>query len=264
MNLRDVVKRMLPDDAINAYRRSRGTGDITEFRFDSVGPDAVKADIIQKYGFEGDLLDFFTSNRGSVVHKWHHYLPIYDRYFSPYRGRKIRFLEIGVSKGGSLQLWRQYFGDEAIIYGIDIDPACKAFDGQAGQVRIGSQVDETFLGEIILEMGGIDIVLDDGSHHMQHIPATLNFLFPRLAYGGLYMIEDLHTAYWKAFGGGYRSRGNFFRLLADVTDDMHRWYHARQSTQKKISEECSGIHIHDSIVVLEKAKVFKPVHSAIG
>jgi hypothetical protein len=95
---------------------------------------------------------------------------LYDRYFSPFRGRKTRFLEIGVNKGGSLQLWRKYFGDDAIIFGININPDCEKLNGLAGQVRIGSQIDRPFLESVIKEMGGVDIVLDDGSHHMQHIP----------------------------------------------------------------------------------------------
>ena len=52
-------------------------------------------------------------------------------------------------------------------------------------------------------MGGIDIVLDDGSHNMKDIIVSLESLFPMLNDGGVYMIEDLHTAYWRKFGGGY-------------------------------------------------------------
>ena len=158
-------------------------------------------------------------------------------------------------------MWRKYFGDDAIIFGIDINPACENLNGLAGQVRIGSQTDEIFLESVVKEMGGIDIVLDDGSHHMEHIPATLKFLFPHLSYGGIYMIEDLHTAYWKRFGGGYRAKTNFFKFIMDLVDDIHHWYHANGLKKAVISKDCSGIHIHDSIVVLDKNKVHEPVHS---
>ena len=99
-----------------------------------------------------------------MVHKWHHYLPIYEKYFSPYRDVAPKFLEIGVSKGGSLALWRKYFGSKATIFGIDRDLACQALDGENGQVRIGSQDDPDFLKNVVSEMGGVDIILDDGSH----------------------------------------------------------------------------------------------------
>ena len=224
----------------------------------------IKEDIQKKYQHESDLLDYFTSNDKTVVHKWHHYIPLYHRYFSPYRGLKIKFLEIGVSQGGSLQMWRNYFGDDAIIFGIDINPECVKFNGQAGQVRIGSQVDKAFLDSVISEMGRVDIVLDDGSHQMKHIPVTLGYLFPHLNDGGIYMIEDLHAAYWRKLGGGYRVKNNFFTVLMDLVDDMHHWYHAMGMKHASISQNCSGIHIHDSIVVLEKNQVYSPVHSRIG
>jgi len=237
---------------------------VTKYCFPSGLPSDIKKDICEKYGDCGGLLDIFANNTGPVVHKWHHYIPLYDRYFSSFRRRKIKFLEIGVSKGGSMQMWRKYFGEDATIYGIDIDPACERFNELAGQVRIGSQIDTAFLDSVVKEMGGVDIILDDGSHRMSHIPITLKFLFPHLSSGGIYMIEDLHTSYWESFDGGYRSKKNFFGFTRDLIDDMHHWYHARQLNQAVVSQECSGIHVHDSLVVLEKNKVFPPVHSAIG
>ncbi len=224
----------------------------------------VAADIAEKYGFTGDLVDIFAGNEGTAVHKWHHYIPLYDRYFAAFRGKPVRFLEIGVFKGGSLQMWRRYLGEEAVIFGIDIDPACAAFDGQAGQVRIGSQDDPKFLAAVVEEMGGVDAVLDDGSHVMTHVRTSLRELFPSLAAGGVYMIEDLHTAYWKAYGGAFGRRRNFFFDLLPLIDDMHRPYHGQPEQMRGIGGAVSGVHVHDSIVVLEKGPVHPPVHSVVG
>jgi hypothetical protein len=113
-------------------------------------------------------------------------------------------------------------------------------------------------------MGGVDIVLDDGSHHMEHIYTTLKYLFPHLSDGGIYMIEDLHTAYWRKWGGGYGVKANFFRVVRDLINDMHHWYHANSLRQAAISNSCSGIHVHDSVVVLDKNKVFEPTHSHVA
>lgn len=223
----------------------------------------VSADIKGKYGFDGELVEIYASNKRQLIHKWHHYIPIYDRYFSSFRTKKIRFLEIGVSKGGSLNMWRKYLGDDAIIYGIDIDPGCYAFNGISGQVRIGSQDDPAFLQSVITEMGGVDIVLDDGSHRMDHILNSLKYLFPRLNLGGIYLIEDLHTAYWPSWGGGYLAPSNFFGFVSELIDDMHHWYHWQGSTHPEISEFCTAVHIHDSIAVLEKNRVYRPTHSQI-
>jgi hypothetical protein len=202
MNWKTIAKPLIPSILTDWYRRSRAHESIGRFQFDSHEASDIERDIQEKYGNDSGLLGLFAKNRGVVVHKWHHYIPLYDRYFSPFRGRPVRFLEIGVSNGGSLQMWRKYFGDDAIIFGIDIDPRCESLNGLAGQVRIGSQVDNNFLESVVKEMGGLDIVLDDGSHHMKHVPATIKYLFPRLSHGGIYMIEDLCTAYWKSYGGG--------------------------------------------------------------
>lgn len=225
----------------------------------------VFEDIREKYGFDGDLLKFFAENKSDLlVHKWHHYIPIYDKYFGAYRNKRFRFLEIGVSKGGSLRMWRQYFGPEAIIFGVDVDPACSAHNGAFAEVRIGSQSDAEFLMRVVEEMGGVDVVLDDGSHRMSDIVFSMRTLFPLLNKNGLYLIEDLHTAYWKKYGGGVGSSRNFFSVMRNVIDDMHRWYHHKPMSEQLISENCAGLHVHDSIVVLEKGVVYPPVHSQIG
>jgi len=224
----------------------------------------IRKDIKEKYNFDGELLDIFLNNKNNVVHKWHHYIPLYDKYFGSFRNRQIRFLEIGVSKGGSLQMWRKYFGDQAIIFGIDINPECNKYNGHSAQVRIGSQADENFLMSVVSEMGGIDVVLDDGSHRMEHIEASLKILFPKLNNSGIYLIEDLHTSYWKNYGGGFDKKSNFFNTIRNLIDDIHHWYHPVGHNEELIGTFCSAIHIHDSIVVLEKNIPHRPLHSEIS
>lgn len=232
------------------------------YKFD--GED-VRSHIRNAYGYEGPLLDIYANHTGRRVNKWHHYIPLYDRYLAPYRERPgLRMLEIGVDKGGSLEMWRSYFGPEATIFGIDISEACAAFDGEAGQVRIGSQIDEPFLNSVVEEMGGIDIVLDDGSHKMAHVRESLRLLYPKLNAGGTYIVEDMHTAYYRGFGGGVGNRDNFFNLVRSVFDDMHRWYHPAEPRLEGIGDAVSGVHVHDSFVVLEKGPVHRPAYSLVG
>ncbi|MDE0472102.1 MAG: hypothetical protein OXH57_09190 [Ekhidna sp.] len=223
----------------------------------------VRKQIIDDHNFDGDLLNIFTNGCKHPVHKWHHYLPIYDKYFREFRDTPFRFLEIGVSQGGSIDMWREYFGDQAIIYGIDINENCASLNGQSGQIRIGSQSDESFLLKVVEEMGGLDVVLDDGSHKMKDITATLEILFPLLNERGVYMIEDLHTSYLRKFGGGYWGKRNFFNYLRNVFDDVHSWYHYAPIKHPKVSDYCSSIHIYDSICVFERGKVVQPKHSVI-
>ena len=86
-----------------------------------------------------DLERLFWDNTDRAIDKWHHYFKIYDEFLSSRRNTPLRFLEIGVQSGGSLKMWRDYLGQEAVLFGIDIDPRCASFDGENGQVRIGSQ-----------------------------------------------------------------------------------------------------------------------------
>lgn len=233
-----------------------------KFRFPEDGD--VAADVRDRYGFDGDLLDIYTSIEGVKVHKWHHYLPLYDRYFSQYRNTPVKFLEIGVNNGGSLQMWRRYLGKDAILCGIDIEPECAKFDGQSGMVRIGSQDDPAFLKQVVKEMGGVDVVLDDGSHRMPHLHASLDVLFPLLSDHGTYMIEDVHTAYNPRFGGGFDAPANFFNTVRKMIDDLHIWYHGnRQPALPHMARQFSGVHVHDSIVVIDKAPLERPTHSKV-
>lgn len=226
--------------------------------------DDILGDIRERCGYSGDLAEIYAGQSGALAHKWHHYIPLYDRYFSPYRGTPVKFLEIGVSRGGSLDIWRRYFGPGATIFGIDIEQKCRRFDGRSGAVRIGSQDDPGFLAEVVEEMGGVDIVLDDGSHEMAHVKASLDALFPKLSVGGIYAIEDLHTAYWPQWGGGPANPDNFFARLRPIIDGMHRHYQREKTEYPDYAPWISGIHVHDSMVFFEKTQPLSPVHSKVG
>ncbi len=199
----------------------------------------------------------FFANEGRPVHKWHHYLEIYERYFSNYRDKKFFFLEIGVFDGGSLDMWRRYFGPEATIVGIDINPRCANLVDTPNVVRIGSQADPQFLASIVAEFGQPDVILDDGSHIASHQRASFEILFPHLKERGLYAIEDLHTSYWLDWEGGYRRSGTGIETIKQMIDDMHAWYHKRP-TRTPAKDGIGAIHLHDSVVVIEKHSKQRP------
>jgi hypothetical protein len=213
----------------------------------------------------GALARVFFAHRGRGIHKWVHYLEIYERHFAPYRKTPVKMLEIGVSRGGSLEIWREYFGKDATIFGIDIDPACAGYVTAPNQVRIGSQDDPVFLKKVLHEMGGPDIVLDDGSHIGRHQRKSFDILFPLLKPGGLYVMEDLHTSYWpgRPYAGGHNRDGTAIGHIKQMIDDMHAWYHhSRETTPGKT--DVGAIHLYDSIVVIEKKRRLQPGHIQVG
>jgi Methyltransferase domain len=200
----------------------------------------------------GRAADIFFSIEEDTVHKWLHYLPIYDELFAPFVGSNVRFLEIGVSRGGSLRMWRKFLGPDALIYGVDINPDCAVFDGKAAQVRIGSQDDPSFLASVVDEMGGVDVVLDDGSHIASHQRASFEVLFPLLSDGGLYVIEDTHSAYWPHMEGGLRRPGTAIEYLKGKIDEIHRHYYERGRNTPETMSDIESLQFFDSICVVKK------------
>ena len=233
-------------------------GDRNGFALKGISP---VDDLRDTYDFEGDLADIYGTKTGRRKTKWHHYIPVYDRYLCRYRGHAPKMLEIGVFKGGSLDMWRSYLGEGAVLFGVDINEACARFDGISGSVRIGSQDDPDFLNDVVAEMGGLDIVLDDGSHQMAHIKTSLETLFPQLNDGGIYIIEDLHICYRPKWGGGLDAEGNFYNYLRKMIDDMHYWHHTGEVSNHEYARNCTAIHIYESICVIEKRAVPTPRNS---
>ena len=201
-----------------------------------------------------DMQRIFYSHKGRESYKWHHYLEIYDRYLDKYRNSKVKILEIGVQYGGSLQVLRKYLGEEAIIYGVDIDERCKEFDDNSACVRIGSQADPEFLRAVIKEMGGVDVVIDDGGHIAEHQKISFETLFPLLNNGGVYICEDLQASYWEVFhNGGYQKAGTFIELSKQLIDDMHAWYHNEpQKVLNNAAKSIYSISMYDGLVAIQK------------
>jgi hypothetical protein len=204
-----------------------------------------------------DLWHDFLTNRGKSIHKWEHYFPVYERYFGPWRGRTLTFFEVGVAKGGSLQMWRRYFGPLARVVGIDIDPHCAAHGDDGVFVRIGDQSDPAFLAALIEEFGVPDVVLDDGSHQMTHIKATFEYLYPKLPKNGVYMVEDLHCAYWPDFGGSLDAPSSFINIAKSLVDRLNADHTRGQLEPDDFTRETFSIGFYDSIVVLEKGQVLR-------
>ncbi len=213
---------------------------------------------------ETRMARLFYGHQGRLVTKWAHYLPIYDRHLARFTGRAIRLLEIGVAHGGSIQLWRKYFGPEATIFGIDINPRCRVIDDADLCICIGSQSDPGFLRSVVHEMGGVDIVIDDGSHVASHQRVSFETLFPLVDPNGVYIVEDLHASYRTSREGGLRQAGTFIEEMKSMVDDIHAWYTAARQRYTDAHEIVDGIHFYDSIIVIEKRPKEKPFHTTVG
>jgi hypothetical protein len=159
-------------------------------------------------------------------------------------------------------MWRDYFGPEAIIFGVDIDPESAQQGVTEGHIRIGSQTDESFMRSVIGEMGGIDIVIDDGSHRSEDVIQTLRATWPILADGGLYFIEDLHTSYWPAWGGGFLRRTSSVEALKTLIDTLHQPYFQSEADTRNLGihrDSLESVTFYDSLAVLRKGTCGPPL-----
>jgi len=195
--------------------------------------------------------DFLTNDK-RIIHKWKHYFPIYERHFKDFVYKPVTFFEIGCGRGGSLQMWKRYFGPHARIVGIDINPDCKRFQEDQIEVHIGPQQDVEFLQSVISHVGIPDVILDDGSHIMSHIVASFEFLYPRMLKNGVYMVEDLHTAYWDEFEGGLRRPSTFIELCKNLIDELNADHSRGALPPTDFTKFTASMHFYDSVVVFER------------
>ena len=134
----------------------------------------------------------------------HHYLDVYDPILGAWRDNEVKLLEIGVHRGGSLQLWRDYF-PRGIVVGIDLKLPENFVPGERIQLFKGSQEDTQFLSAVAGRVApeGFDIIVDDASHIGELTKITFWHLFEHhLKPGGLYAIEDWGTGYQGDFLDG--------------------------------------------------------------
>ena len=199
------------------------------------------------------LEEYFKNNESRVMHKWMHYFEIYDRYFSRYRGTDVHILEIGIEHGGSLQMWKAYFGSKCKVFGVDINKKCEQVEEDQIKVIIGDQGDKTFLKQLVDDLPRIDILIYDGSHIMSHQIETFEELFPHIYKNGIYLCEDNHCSYHGRWGGGYKESGSFIEFSKNLIDKLHA-RHSKTDELKidRFTTSAYAMHYYDGALVIEK------------
>jgi cephalosporin hydroxylase len=222
----------------------------------------------------GQLYDMFLAWKGPQLHKWHHYFEVYESLLESYRHKPLNFLEIGLWKGGSLDMWRQYFGDQAMIAGCDIKPACEKYAEHGFKIFIGDQSDPAFLNQMLDQLPVLDVVIDDGGHTASQQITSFEAIYPRMNPSGLYIVEDTHTSYWDDFKD--RADGQtFVEYAKKLCDLLTAWHFQRDSFQKygipphrrtetpevpAFTRSTRSISFFDSMVVFHRAPVQSPWH----
>ncbi len=214
---------------------------------------------------ENPLYAQFLANRASkVLDKWVHYFPIYARHLAHFQGRPVRVLEIGVYRGGGMELWSRYLGSQATLVGLDIDEAAVRSVRGKYPVVLGDQADPEVLLALNAEHGPFDVIIDDGGHTMKQQIVTIETLFPLLNDGGVFIVEDTHTSYWPVFGGELNSPDIFVEWTKPRVDDLHSRHHVGIDRSSIWATDLDGLHWYDSVVVLDKKHRFRPFNEMAG
>ena len=171
------------------------------------------------------LKDLYQNHTGKVSDKWTIYLNEYEDKLKQYQNLAIKFFEIGVLNGGSLEIFSKYFSNAELILGCDIDPKCQNLDFDSPNIKfIYGDVNIEKIKNQITKYSKFDIILDDGSHNSDDVIKTFCNYFRHLKDGGIYIIEDMHCSYWREHKGGLFfpiSSINFLKKLVDIINHEH-------------------------------------------
>jgi hypothetical protein len=191
---------------------------------------------------------FDEVKEGPGVWKWLHYFDIYHRHLSKFVGRDVTLVEVGVSSGGSMPMWRHYFGTGCRIHGVDIQEACKVYEDAHTKIHIGDQADRAFWKRFREHVPTVDVLIDDGGHQPEQQMVTLEEMLPHLRPGGVYICEDVHGC------------GNGFAAFAhSLADHLNAWVVVPGQRElaclpTPFQAAICSVHLYPFVVVIEKSE----------
>ncbi len=116
----DIIRRQLEGEYGIAGEKIIRPGDLIVPAEANLGTVRLNCDYDECYELSELLPDkvicsnrmeeFYLKKSHRVMNKWWHYFEIYETFLHKYLNSEVRFLEIGVFRGGSMQMWRDYFG----------------------------------------------------------------------------------------------------------------------------------------------------------
>jgi hypothetical protein len=175
------------------------------------------------------LYDSYMASKYSSI-KHSSYFHVYEKLLSPYKGREITFVEVGVYNGGSLFMWRDFFGPKARIIGVEFNPDAKRWEEDGFEIQIGP----------------IDVLLDDGGHSNEQQIVTVAESASHMNDGGVIIVEDTHTSYMAQFGNP--SKYSFMNYAFDVVHSINNRFPAVKSSDNSVSPAVSSVGFYESIV----------------
>ena len=192
------------------------------------------------------IKSFKTAPKNSI--KWSNYFEIYENLFKKFVNKKITFVEIGIGNGGSLFMWKKFFGKKARIIGIELNPDAKKLEKFGFEIFIGDQSDPFFWKKFYKKVGKIDVLLDDGGHkNIQQITSFMES-YNNINQNGIIVVEDTHTSYMKKKGFKNPSNYSFINFCNLIIENLHRRNPSANKSLNILSKKIDSIYFYDSIV----------------
>ncbi len=179
--------------------------------------------------------------------KYKKYFSNYDEILAKFKGKDIKIIEIGVQDGGSLEIWKEYFGINSKIFGIDLNPECKKFEKDNIKIFIGSQSSEKFWINLFNQVGKVDLIIDDGGHTNRQQIITAISCIPNIKDGGFLVTEDVHSSYLKRFNNP--SKYSFINFVKKTIDDLNYTYPNLSKFNYSLNKYVYSIQNFESISV---------------
>jgi len=194
--------------------------------------------------------------------KYINYFHVYDSLLNKYRNKKIKFVEIGVFSGGSLFMWRNFFGKKAKIIGVDLNPDIKRFKKYGFNIEVGDQSDEKFWKKFFKKYGEVDIILDDGGHTNYQQILTVNNCIPFIKDNGILITEDIHTSYIK--NKWYNpSKYSFINYSKKLIDDINSRYPGLRKQNFTLRDYIYSIQNFESITAFNVNRKLSKINKEI-
>lgn len=205
-----------------------------------------------------NLLDIFKETKFYSL-KFSNYFEIYEKLFSRFRGKKITFVEIGVLSGGSLFMWKKYFGENARIIGVELNPKAKKFEEYGFEIFTGNQSDPKFWEYFFNKIGKVDIILDDGGHTNFQQIVTCCSCIPFINDKGLMVVEDVFHSYGISYGkkGFFNpSKYSFINFCKKTVDDVNLRFPGGKNYKFSLNKFVYSLEFFESIVAFNINSAF--------
>ena len=201
------------------------------------------------------LLNLFETNRECPINT-----EIHEKHLAKFVGQSPGVIEIGVGRGGALETSKGYFGEGTRMIGFETAAGTTAVEEPLIEIVNCDQACLADLPRLVGVSGPPHVIIDDGGHFAHQFQISCEVLIPNLRDGRVYLVEDVHTCYWKEFEGGFLKHGTFIERTKELTDDLHGWHQRADGRGMTMySQTLKCLSRYDSNVVVDKSTRRGPV-----